>query len=167
MHEISPRLHPTLVGQSWKAVNLWSIWNRSLGPGAASVKFTKSSRTLFQQRWAAKRFIRAYHGDWIAEKRFQRWFLPRGLPNTRPSANTQSALSPLQDYTGRKQLTQRTTSIPTPVTSLMLVEVERRIDVFIFRCCFATSAWQARQLVVHGKVKLNGRKVSCVPNLKE
>ncbi|QRW20821.1 37S ribosomal protein S22, mitochondrial [Rhizoctonia solani] len=41
---------------------------------------------------------------------------------------------------------------PTPVTSLMLVEVERRLDVFIFRCCFATSAWQARQLVVHGKL---------------
>ncbi|CAE6492995.1 unnamed protein product [Rhizoctonia solani] len=40
----------------------------------------------------------------------------------------------------------------------MLVEVERRLDVFIFRCCFATSAWQARQLVVHGKVKLNGKK---------
>ncbi|CUA71240.1 hypothetical protein RSOLAG22IIIB_04544 [Rhizoctonia solani] len=40
----------------------------------------------------------------------------------------------------------------------MLVEVERRLDVFIFRCCFATSAWQARQLIVHGKVKLNGKK---------
>jgi ribosomal protein S4 len=46
-----------------------------------------------------------------------------------------------------------------PVGSLMFMEVERRIDVFLFRSCFATSAYQARQLVVHGKVTLNGEKV--------
>ncbi|KAJ1305237.1 hypothetical protein OPQ81_000266 [Rhizoctonia solani] len=148
----------SLPRMSWKAVNLWSIWNRSIGPGTAGVKFTKSSKTLFQQRWAAKRFVRAYHGDWIAEKRFQRWFIPAGLPSTRPSTSS-TATKEVGDYAGRKQPSQqRTTGQPTPVTSLMLVEVERRLDVFVFRCCFATSAWQARQLIVHGKVKLNGKK---------
>ncbi|KAF8714472.1 alpha-L RNA-binding motif-containing protein, partial [Rhizoctonia solani] len=147
----------SLPRMSWKAVNLWSIWNRSIGPGTAGVKFTKSSKTLFQQRWAAKRYIRAYHGDWIAEKRFQRWFLPSGLPSTRPSTSS-TTTKEVQSYTGRKLQSQRSSTQPTPVTSLMLVEVERRLDVFIFRCCFATSAWQARQLVVHGKVKLNGKK---------
>ncbi|CAE6445621.1 unnamed protein product [Rhizoctonia solani] len=147
----------SLPRMSWKAVNLWSIWNRSIGPGTAGVKFTKSSKTLFQQRWAAKRFVRAYHGDWIAEKRFQRWFLPSGLPSTRPSTSA-TTTKEVQDYADRKRLPERTSTQPTPVTSLMLVEVERRLDVFIFRCCFATSAWQARQLVVHGKVKLNGKK---------
>ncbi|CAE7108083.1 unnamed protein product [Rhizoctonia solani] len=148
----------SLPRMSWKAVNLWSIWNRSIGPGTAGVKFTKSSKTLFQQRWASKRFVRAYHGDWIAEKRFQRWFLPPGLPNTRPSTSS-TITKEVQDYAGRKrQFQPRASTQPTPVTSLMLVEVERRLDVFIFRCCFATSAWQARQLVVHGKVKLNGKK---------
>ncbi|CAE6418433.1 unnamed protein product [Rhizoctonia solani] len=148
----------SLPRMSWKAVNLWAIWNRSIGPGTAGVKFTKSSKTLFQQRWAAKRFVRAYHGDWIAEKRFQRWFLPAGLPSTRPSTSS-TATKEVQDYAGRKwQPPQRAATQPTPVTSLMLVEVERRLDVFIFRCCFATSAWQARQLIVHGKVKLNGKK---------
>ncbi|CEL53533.1 Putative 37S ribosomal protein S4-like OS=Schizosaccharomyces pombe (strain 972 / ATCC 24843) GN=SPBC13G1,01c PE=2 SV=1 [Rhizoctonia solani AG-1 IB] len=147
----------SLPRMSWKAVNLWSIWNRSIGPGTAGAKFTKSSKTLFQQRWAAKRFVRAYHGDWIAEKRFQRWFLPSGLPSTRPSTSSKTT-EQVETYAGRKGRPQRSATQPTPVTSLMLVEVERRLDVFIFRCCFATSAWQARQLVVHGKVKLNGKK---------
>lgn len=143
---------------SWKAVNLWAIWNRSIGPGTAGVKFTKSSKTLFQQRWAAKRFVRAYHGDWIAEKRFQRWFLPTGLPSTRPSSPS-TTTKEVEDYVEKKrQFQKRAATQPTPVTSLMLVEVERRLDVFIFRSCFATSAWQARQLIVHGKVKLNGKK---------
>ncbi|KAG8742973.1 mitochondrial 37S ribosomal protein nam9 [Ceratobasidium sp. 414] len=148
----------SLPRMSWKPVNLWSIWNRSLGPGTSGTKFTKSSKTLFQQRWASKRFIRAYHGDWIAEKRFQRWFLPETLPDTRPPSTPASPS--VREYAWRKQQVQRRIGgqQPTPVTSLMLVEVERRIDVFLFRCCFATSAWQARQLIVHGKVQLNGKK---------
>jgi ribosomal protein S4 len=47
-----------------------------------------------------------------------------------------------------------------PVGSLMVSEVERRIDVFIFRCCFAHSVYEARRLVIHGDVLLNGKKVS-------
>jgi ribosomal protein S4 len=47
-----------------------------------------------------------------------------------------------------------------PVGSLMVSEVERRIDVFIFRCCFAHSVYEARRLVIHGDVMLNGKKVS-------
>jgi len=46
-----------------------------------------------------------------------------------------------------------------PVGSLMLSEIERRMDVFIFRCCFAHSVYEARRLIVHGYVKLNGKKV--------
>ena len=47
-----------------------------------------------------------------------------------------------------------------PVGSLMFTEVERRLDVFVFRCCFAHSVYEARRLVIHGYVKLNGKKVS-------
>jgi ribosomal protein S4 len=46
-----------------------------------------------------------------------------------------------------------------PVGSLMFGEVERRIDVFLFRSCFAHSVYEARRLVIHGDVKLNGVKV--------
>lgn len=46
-----------------------------------------------------------------------------------------------------------------PVGSLMFSEVERRIDTVIFRACFAESIYEARRLVVHGDVLLNGKKV--------
>lgn len=46
-----------------------------------------------------------------------------------------------------------------PVGSLMFQEVERRLDVLVFRCCFAHSVYEARRLVIHGYVKLNGKKV--------
>jgi ribosomal protein S4 len=41
----------------------------------------------------------------------------------------------------------------------MFAELERRLDVFLFRCCFAHSVYEARRLVVHGDVKVNGVKV--------
>jgi len=50
-----------------------------------------------------------------------------------------------------------------PISSLMFAELERRLDVVVFRCCFASSIHSARQLVVHGKVKLNGLKVIVFP----
>ena len=46
-----------------------------------------------------------------------------------------------------------------PVGSLMWTEVERRIDVIIFRACLAHSVYEARRMVVHGDVLLNGKKV--------
>lgn len=46
-----------------------------------------------------------------------------------------------------------------PVGSLMFSEVERRIDTVVFRSCFAESVYEARRLVIHGDVLLNGKKV--------
>jgi ribosomal protein S4 len=46
-----------------------------------------------------------------------------------------------------------------PVGSLMFSEVERRIDVVIFRACLAHSVYDARKMVIHGQVLLNGKKV--------
>jgi ribosomal protein S4 len=43
---------------------------------------------------------------------------------------------------------------------MLFSEVERRLDVLVFRACFASSVWQARGYVVHGHVKLNGEVVS-------
>ena len=47
-----------------------------------------------------------------------------------------------------------------PVGTMMFSEVERRLDVLVFRSCFASSVWQAKAFVVGGKVKLNGNVVS-------
>lgn len=47
-----------------------------------------------------------------------------------------------------------------PLASLMFAEVEKRLDTVVFRCCFADSVYRARMMVVHGKVRVNGTKVS-------
>ena len=40
--------------------------------------------------------------------------------------------------------------------------LERRLDTAIFRALFASSTRMARQFVVHGHVKVNGKVVSSV-----
>lgn len=62
-------------------------------------------------------------------------------------------------------LSQQDANTRVPLGSLMFAEVERRLDVLVFRACFATSVWQAKSMVVHGKVKLNGEVVSGEPGL--
>ncbi|KAK6610589.1 37S ribosomal protein NAM9, mitochondrial [Botrytis cinerea] len=47
-----------------------------------------------------------------------------------------------------------------PYMSMVYAPIERRLDTAIFRALFASSARQARQFVVHGKVKVNGKKMS-------
>lgn len=37
--------------------------------------------------------------------------------------------------------------------------IERRLDMAVWRAMFASSARQARQFVIHGMVKVNGKKV--------
>lgn len=57
---------------------------------------------------------------------------------------------------------QRTTrkSLPIPYMQMAYAPMERRLDTAVFRALFASSARQARQFVVHGAVKVNGKKVT-------
>lgn len=47
----------------------------------------------------------------------------------------------------------------TPYMQMTFAPLERRLDTAIFRALFASSTRQARQFVVHGAVKVNGKKV--------
>lgn len=47
----------------------------------------------------------------------------------------------------------------TPYMQMAYAPMERRLDTAVFRALFASSARQARQFVIHGAVKVNGRKV--------
>ena len=47
----------------------------------------------------------------------------------------------------------------TPYLNMVYAPMERRLDTAIFRALFASSTRQARQFVVHGYVKVNGKKV--------
>lgn len=46
-----------------------------------------------------------------------------------------------------------------PYGTMTFAPLERRLDSAIFRSLFASSARQARQFVVHGAVKVNGKMV--------
>ncbi|OCB91535.1 alpha-L RNA-binding motif-containing protein [Sanghuangporus baumii] len=182
-----------LPRMSWSPRNLYNLYRRSLTELKDETVFTNSGNSLFQQRWKSKQLTRAYHGDFINEKIFKRWYLPSTLPDVRPrtsriassaSAAASSSSSPLgtkkglagvgvmddvqalMKWANRSKDAQREQNLKeeedllaqAPVASLMYEEVERRIDVFIFRCCFAHSVYDARRMVIHGWVKLNGRK---------
>lgn len=114
---------------------------------------------MYQQRWRSKRFLRAYHGDWIPEKRFKRWFLPSDLPRFLPpkgAARHGGAIE--RAIRARRFGVQEPAAQRMPTASLFMRDVERRLDVVVFRSCFARSAYEARSLVVQGKVTLNGHK---------
>jgi ribosomal protein S4 len=48
----------------------------------------------------------------------------------------------------------------TPYMQMAYYPLERRLDTSIWRALFASSVRQASQFVVHGLVKVNGKKVS-------
>lgn len=49
----------------------------------------------------------------------------------------------------------------TPYMNMLYAPAERRLDTAIFRALFASSTRQARQFVVHGYVRVNGKVVNC------
>jgi ribosomal protein S4 len=124
--------------------------------------------TLFQQRWKSKAAARAYHGDFIPEKVFKRWYLPDTLPDVRPRKKVTDTMT--LDQFAMRNVKEKELDVEiekrgmAPVGSLMFSEVERRLDVFLFRCCFVHSVYEARRLIIHGYVTLNGRKVSSPDN---
>ncbi|KZV76884.1 alpha-L RNA-binding motif-containing protein [Peniophora sp. CONT] len=133
--------------------------------------FDQTPATLFQQRWLSKKLIRAYHGDFVNEKAFKRWYLPRTLPDVRPReplkvfGEGEKFVGGARARDGMEKARKRSEDGEgeqgegiAPVGSLMLAEIERRIDVLIFRANLARSVYDARRLVVHGYVQLNGRK---------
>ena len=158
--------------QSWSRHNLYNLWRRSLGELAKETNFTRTQKTLFQQRWAAKSLVRAYHGDFINEKSFKRWYLPTTLPDVRSRRRVAGDDTlDLNKWAKQDKVVEKGTKVLqedaenaqlAPVGSMMFAEVERRIDVFIFRACMAHSVYEARRMVVHGDVLLNGQKV-CLP----
>ncbi|KAH9994626.1 hypothetical protein BJV77DRAFT_1143886 [Russula vinacea] len=160
-----------LPRMSWTCGNLYNLWRRSLGELSKETDFTRTQKSLFQQRWIAKRLIRAYHGDFINEKTFKRWYLPTTLPDVRPRrGQTEDYATELNKWAKlpnavekdvkvrRKEIDGEEQDELPPVGSLMFSEVERRIDVVIFRACLAHSVYDARRMVVHGQVLLNGKK---------
>ena len=92
---------------------------------------------LYGQRVVSKRVTRKYHGHELTERVFK-----RQLYN--PRFNVVAGGSP----DGKAM-----------IWGGLYQGIERRLDTVIFRSLFATSIQQARQMVRHGHVEVNGRKV--------
>lgn len=91
------------------------------------------NRSLYKQMILAKRETRAYHGEMLREHQWKRLFSLGEIEKKKT-----------------KELSARN------VYSIL----ERRLDTVIHRALFASSIKQARQMVIHGKIKVNGKKIT-------
>ena len=148
-----------------KKINLYNL-SRMKSP------YTEA-RTFFQQKWTAKAVSRAYHGEQITEKHWQRLFVrSRGADAVVPmnpeqlaendgaeqAAGRGSGLQ-LADPTVRRGTPSRRTVLKPPYMQMVYPATERRLDTAVFRALFASSTRQARMFVLHGHVKVNGTLV--------
>ncbi|KAK5121618.1 hypothetical protein LTR85_004790 [Meristemomyces frigidus] len=152
--------------QDWSKESLYNL-SRLVTPPAAN-------KTFFQQKWLAKSMTRAYHNPYVREGTWTRMF-DRRLPavvsmdhqylarydgsemaSGRGSGIEKDPRSEVEedDRNGRNRVDK------TPYMHMTYFPLERRLDTAIWRALFASSAKQARQFVVHGWVKVNGKKMT-------
>lgn len=147
--------------------NIWQRTNPS-SPVAKDLVFTTRTKSLFQQRWIAKRFLKGYHSHTIPTKKFEKWYLPNRIPSIHVKQPTNPDLVNMVE--GKERAGGRTREerfvkdkslmATAPTGSMLFLNVERRLDVCVFRACFAQSIYEARLFVLKGHVKLNGQTVS-------
>ncbi|APA08396.1 hypothetical protein SS1G_13338 [Sclerotinia sclerotiorum 1980 UF-70] len=153
------QLKKVKIRQTWNKINLYNL---------SRYKPRPEGNTFFQQKWKAKSLSRAYHGEQIREGQWTRMFRPRAkavIPmdykylaehdGSELAAGRGSGLEILKGAGSAAQFNRN----QIPYMSMVYAPIERRLDTAIFRALFASSTRQARQFVVHGKVKVNGKKM--------
>lgn len=146
---------PQKVRQSWNKYNLYNLSRITTPP--------YKTRSFFQQKWTAKSSLRAYHGEQVREGQWERMFSRRlrsVVPmNAEYLASNDGQVESAGRGSGQETERPRPRPDPTPYMQMTFAPLERRLDTAIFRAMFASSARQARQFVIHGAVKVNGKKV--------
>lgn len=120
-------------------------------------------KTFFQQKWAAKAEVRQYHGEHLTNRQWQNIFR-HTMKASVPMQNTRLAIDNGSEMAmGRGSGLQGDETYgrvrTVPYMSQLFWPMERRLDMAVHRAMFASSARQGRQFVVHGFVKVNGKKV--------
>ncbi|EGP84146.1 unnamed protein product [Zymoseptoria tritici ST99CH_1A5] len=152
--------------QDWSKWNLYNLTRVTTPPA--------SNKTFFQQKWAAKSMLRSYHNPDVREGTWTRMF-DRRLPAVVPMDHRYLAKedgsemakgrgmgvekSPVEEQDARTGAARNRANQKTPYMHMTFHPLERRLDTSIFRALFASSTRQARQFVVHGFVKVNGKKM--------
>jgi len=147
-----------LIRMSWNKTNLYNLVHQDKLPDLSNL-------TLYQQKWYAKRLTRAYHGDRVNERQWQSMFNSRlpvvegyGKSGGGSSSISSSSSSSNNGGGGGNGGEGEKTSWVHPA-ALTYAELERRLDVMLFRCLLAPSVYAARQVISHGKVSVNGKKM--------
>ncbi|EXJ85348.1 hypothetical protein A1O1_05712 [Capronia coronata CBS 617.96] len=151
------------IRQSWSKYNLYNL-----------SRLTRPSyrwKNFFQLKWLAKSTSRSYHGEQVREKQWVRMFDTRirsvvpmdakylaSNDGALESAGRGSGLERGDEPKSRSRGKQKG-ELPIPYMQMTFAPLERRLDTAIFRAMFASSARQARQFVVHGAVKVNGKEM--------
>ncbi|KAG0639944.1 hypothetical protein HOY80DRAFT_46663 [Tuber brumale] len=142
--------------QSWSK---YALYNMSRAPRPR----IPSQKTFFQQKWAAKAEVRHYHGEHLTNRQWQNIFR-HTMKASVPMRNSQLALNNGSEMAmGRGSGLQGDEGYgrvkTVPYMCQLFWPMERRLDMAVHRAMFASSARQARQFVVHGFVKVNGKKM--------
>ncbi|KAK7611620.1 hypothetical protein BKA81DRAFT_294589 [Phyllosticta paracitricarpa] len=141
------------VRADWSKENLYNL---------ARMPLTRVAGTFFQQKWAAKARTRAFHGEQINEGQWERMF-SKTIPAVAPMDVFKLARSDgSEEAAGRgsgEDLEDPSVidKTMTPYMQMVWHPIERRLDNAVWRALFSSSARQARQFVVHGWVKVNGK----------
>ena len=145
-------------------------------------------KSVFQQKWAAKKDLRAYHAPDVSEKQLLNRHWRNQLPMRYMTQKEQERYVGLCSTDGKGfhlsfffllsslnllllPPTPRIYAINKmynvfivhfrcpPVQALSFAELERRLDVALFRAHFCDSLPNAKKVVLMGRVKVNGVKV--------
>ncbi|KIW35691.1 uncharacterized protein PV07_02375 [Cladophialophora immunda] len=143
------------IRQSWNKYNLYNL--------ARQMPYSGRSHNFFKQKWTSKSLARNYHGEHIREKQWLRMF-DRRIRSVVPMdaeylASNDGSLESAGRGSGLEARGKQKTATPIPYMQMTFAPMERRLDTAIFRAMFASSARQARQFVVHGAVKVNGKQM--------
>ncbi|KAK5236660.1 hypothetical protein LTR47_002612 [Exophiala xenobiotica] len=148
------------IRQSWSKYNLYNL---------ERIRDVNKFLNFFKTKWQSKSMSRSYHGEQIREKQWVRMF-DRRIRSVIPmdaqylasndgsveSAGRGSGLD-IRDTPRTKR--SRAQKKEVPYMQMTYAPLERRLDTAIFRAMFASSARQARQFVIHGAVKVNGKQI--------
>ncbi|KIW15152.1 hypothetical protein PV08_05197 [Exophiala spinifera] len=147
------------IRQSWSKYNLFNLTRLRADP--------YKGLNFFKTKWKSKSLSRSYHGEQIREKQWVRMFdrrirsvipmNPRYLASNDGSRESAGRGSGLVGHNDRPSRSGKKKEVP--YMQMTYAPMERRLDTAIFRALFASSARQARQFVVHGAVKVNGKQM--------
>lgn len=144
--------------QSWNKYNLYNLSR------ATATQFER--QTHFQAKWKARSLTRAYHGETVREKPWQKMFRRKinSVVTMDPVylAKTDGSIESAGRGSGKDVSSGEKSGKPprTPHMNMVYAPLERRLDTAIFRALFASSTRQARQFCVHGWVMVNGKKMN-------